>query len=592
VQKLVAILFLALLAFTGFTRWQHLSEEPLIMTDGQGYYAYLPALFIYQDLQFSFVDSINQTYYPEDKRASFILETPTGNVNKYFAGTAVLQTPFFLAGCMFANIVGEPTDGYSWPFQMVVGLAALVYMLLGVYLLGQFLLGIGFKQAAVFLTLLLTLFGTNLLFYSIYEPSMSHAYSFFTISAFLFYVDRASKKDNGLSFCLAALFLGLTVLIRPTNGIIVLAVPVVTSGFTGTWELLKRFFRDKKTALVSVIVLIAIVGLQPLSYLIQTGSPIVWSYGGEGFDFLNPELYNVLFSYRKGLFIYCPALFLSLIGLAIGIVKNKGRFIWLTVFLIVTTWIIASWWMWYYGGSYGHRAFIEYYPFFAIGLAAIFNYCLDFVHPKWLVALVLFFVPIQLIQTYQYNKHIITFDNMTKAKYWNLFLRTGDDLAWYYSGYEGQDSYEGIDSLLIKHDFESDLGWGNESQLINDPIGEGRIAMMTAKDGYGPTLRKPVSEIGFELNNVRITGWVNSDSRYSDISFVCSLEDSTGAGYYWQKKPLRPQFDGTSNWSLATSLFRCGTPRSPTDNFVIYPIKADGSEVLFDDLEISFINAK
>ncbi|MFT5901966.1 MAG: hypothetical protein ACI9LA_001173, partial [Bacteroidia bacterium] len=262
-QKLVAILFLALLAFTGFTRWQHLSEEPLIMTDGQGYYAYLPALFIYQDLQFSFVDSINQTYYPEDKRASFILETPTGNVNKYFAGTAVLQTPFFLAGCMFANIVGEPTDGYSWPFQMVVGLAALVYMLLGVYLLGQFLLGIGFKQAAVFLTLLLALFGTNLLFYSIYEPSMSHAYSFFTISAFLFYVDRASKKDNGLSFCLAALFLGLTVLIRPTNGIIVLAVPVVTSGFTGTWELLKRFFRDKKTALVSVIVLIAIVGLQP-----------------------------------------------------------------------------------------------------------------------------------------------------------------------------------------------------------------------------------------------------------------------------------------------------------------------------------------
>ena len=591
-QKLVAILFLGLLAFTGFTRWQTLSEEPLIMTDGQGYYAYLPALFIYQDLQFSFVDSINQTYYPEEKRASFILETPTGNVNKYFAGTAVLQTPFFLAGCVFANIVGEPIDGYSWPFQMMVGLATLVYMLLGVYLLGQFLLGIGFKQSAVFLTLLLTLFGTSLLFYSIYEPSMSHAYSFFTISAFLFYVDRASKKDNGLSFCLAALFLGLTVLIRPTNGIIVLAVPVITSGFAGTWKLLKRFFRDKKTALVSVIVLIAIVGLQPLFYLIQTGSPIVWSYGGEGFDFLNPELYNVLFSYRKGLFIYCPVLLLSLIGLAIGIVKNKGRFIWLTVFLIVTTWIIASWWMWYYGGSYGHRAFIEYYPFFAIGLAALFNYCLDFVHPKWLVAVGVFFVPIQLIQTYQYNKHIITFDNMTKAKYWNLFLRTGDDLAWYYSGYEGQDSYEGIDSLLVKHDFESDLGWGNENQLVDDPIGEGRIAMMTAKDGYGPILRKPVSEIGFELNNVRITGWVNSDSRYSDISFVCSLEDSTGAGYYWQKKPLRPQFDGTGNWRLATSLFRCGTPRRPTDNFVIYPIKADGSEVLFDDLEISFISAK
>ena len=591
-QKLVAILFLGLLAFTGFTRWQNLSEEPLIMTDGQGYYAYLPATFIYQDLQFSFVDSINEAYYPEGKRAKFILETPTGNVNKYFAGTAVLQTPFFLAGCALAAVLGEPIDGYSWPFQGMVGLAALTYMVLGLLLLGWFLLGLGYNSKAVGITLILTLFGTNLLFYSVYEPSMSHAFSFFTVSALLFFVQKAYKSGTNASFIWAALFLGLTTLIRPTNGIIVLAVPVVTAGFGGTKQLLERFFSNKLVAILSVLVGTAIVFIQPFSYLVQTGSPMVWSYGGEGFDFRNPELYNVLFSYRKGLFVYCPVLLLSLVGLLVGIFKEKSRFLWLFFLLCIVVWIISSWWMWYYGGSYGHRAFIEYYPFFAIAIAALFNFGIGPVKATWLMILGLAFIPIQLIQTYQYNKHIITFDNMTKAKYWNLFLRTGDDLSWYYSGYEGQDSYQGIDSLVIKHQFESELDWGNENQITNDPIGEGRIAKMSKEDGYGPTLRMPVSEIGIDLNNIRITGWVNSDSRNSDIAFVCSLEDSLGAGYYWQRKPLRPQFDGAGNWSLATSLFRCGIPRNPTDNVVVYPMKTDGSEVLFDDLEISFIKAK
>ena len=340
-QKLVAILFLGLLAFTGFTRWQNLSEEPLIMTDGQGYYAYLPATFIYQDLQFSFIDSINKTYYPEDKRAKFILETPTGNVNKYFAGTAVLQTPFFLAGCALAAVLKEPIDGYSWPFQMMVGLAALTYMALGLLLLGWFLLGFQYGARAVGFSLVLTLFGTNLLFYSIYEPSMSHAFSFFTVSAFLFFVQKAYKSGTNASFVCAALFLGLTTLIRPTNGIIILGLPVVTSSFAGTKQLVGRFFGNKLLAIVSILVAAAIVFIQPLSYLVQTGSPIVWSYGGEGFDFRNPELYNVLFSYRKGVFIYCPVLALAVVGLVVGGAKEKSRFLWLSFLLFIVVWIIA-----------------------------------------------------------------------------------------------------------------------------------------------------------------------------------------------------------------------------------------------------------
>jgi hypothetical protein len=132
-KKLISVIFLGLICFAGLTRWQNISEEPLIMTDGQGYYAYLPAAFLYQDLQFSFVDSLKQTYYKEGKRAKFIIETPDGNVNKYFAGTAVLEAPFFLVGRCLAALVDAPVDGYSWPFQLGIGLAAIVYLILGLF---------------------------------------------------------------------------------------------------------------------------------------------------------------------------------------------------------------------------------------------------------------------------------------------------------------------------------------------------------------------------------------------------------------------------------------------------------------------------
>ncbi|MDC0303758.1 hypothetical protein OAL15_01980 [Flavobacteriales bacterium] len=562
------------------------------MTDGQGYYAYLPAVFLYQDLQFSFVDSLKQTYYKEGKRAKFIIETPDGNVNKYFAGTAVLEAPFFLVGRCLSAVVDAPVDGYSWPFQLVIGLAAIVYLILGLFFLGRLLYAFGFDEKTVRVTLLFTLFGTNLLYYTVYEPSMSHVFSFFTISLFLFALERAHHTTIRKWFFLTAIALGLTILIRPTNGIIVLGLPIVTGGLAGTVRLFKHLFSDVKMLLCAALIVLILAGLQPLSYFAQTGSPIVWSYEGEGFNFLNPEFYNVLFSYRKGLFIYCPILLLALLGVAVGIFKNRGRYAWLAIYLFVSTWIISSWWMWYYGGSYGHRAFIEHYPFFAIGLAALIMHGLSAIKPWVFMTISMVLILLQGIQTYQFNKHIITFDNMTKTKYWNLFLRTGDDLAWYYSGYEGQDSYVGVDSLVVKHDFETERGWGNEHQIIENPTSQGLAAKMTSGDGYGPTFRKPVSEINIALNNVRIKTRVNSNSRNSNVALVCSLEDSAGNSYFWQRYPLRPQFRGAGNWCDASALFRSGAPRDVSDTFVIYPMKTDESSVLLDDFEVSFIQAK
>lgn len=590
---LSVLIAIGLTIFMGLTRWQNLSEDPLIQTDGQGYHAYLPAVFIYHDLQFSFVDSVVPNYYPEGKRANFVVASEAGNVNKYFVGTAIVQAPFFLVGCAISWISGVPVDGYSWPFQFMSGIAAIVSLCLGVWFLGKLLLGLGFNRLVTNTTLVFIAFGTNLLYYTLYEPSMSHVYSFFTVSAFLFYGWKALTLQHGKSLMLAAAALALTVLVRPVNALVILGIPAITSGLFGLLSSFEAFLKEKKSLLAAVVISLVIVLIQPLIYFLQTGAPFVWSYQEEGFNFLSPELYNVLFSYRKGLFVYCPILLLAVLGMFSGLMKEKARYAWLVVALSVASWVIASWWMWYYGGCYGHRAFIEYYPLFAIGLAYLLQRGWWVFGPRLFALLGVALIGVQLVQTYQYKVNIIPFDNMTKTRYWNLFLRTGVDLQWYYLADAGQDEYVGIDSLLISYNLESEEGLGNEGQRTNEVAYQGEYgAVMNSEEMYGLTVRKQVSELSASPNVVRVSAMVNANSSTTDLSFVCALEDSSGASYFWKSRPLRVQFDGRNEWSQVTAVFKCGFPRDSTDRFTIYPMKSDGAIIYFDDLEVSFVQAR
>lgn len=586
------LLALALTAFVGQTRWQSISEAPLVQSDGQGYYAYLPAAFIYNDLAFNFVDSISETYYPGGKKAEYVFETPTGKVNKYFVGTAIMQAPFFLAGHVYAVFNNAKADGYSVPYQKAIGFSAIFYLCLGCWFLLGFLQGSGFNRTASYLATLFGVFATNLLYYSLFEPSMSHVYSFCTVAGFLYFsqLAMAGKKAGYLA---AALAFGLTALIRPTNGVVLLTLPMVAGGTFNFLTAMENLFKDRKTLFGSLLLVVLIVSIQPLVYLVQTGSPVVWSYNQEGFNFLSPEIFNVLFSYRKGLFVFSPILFVSLFGIAAGLKRRREEFTWLLVFLGATTWVISSWWMWFYGGSFGHRAFIEYIPFFAVGLAYLLQYGWGLIRPVLVVILCLLLTGISLIQTYQYETNILPFDGLTKERYWNLFLRTGEDLAWYYPSYQGANTYVGIDSTLIVHNMEQEKGWGNEQQLTNDKwYGGNRSSKMSSTDQYGVTLRITAKEIVSGTNVVRVSAWVWSDNGSTNLSFVCSREDSLGTGSYWKKHPLRPQFRGQDKWSKVSALFPCGPAHNESDKFVVYPLKSDDATVFIDDLEVSFIYAR
>jgi hypothetical protein len=123
----------------------HDPYDRLIINDGKGYYAYLPALFIYQDLEYGFVEYYESKYYPSDADPSYFkefrFEFRGETVNKTFSGIAVLMLPFFLIAHVLALLFGE-ADGYSMIYQYAIGFSAYFYLLLGLLslknLLGYF----------------------------------------------------------------------------------------------------------------------------------------------------------------------------------------------------------------------------------------------------------------------------------------------------------------------------------------------------------------------------------------------------------------------------------------------------------------------
>ena len=105
-----------------------------IDSDGKGYYAYLPAIFIYDDMTFSFTEEVEMKYYPPDGARRFEFRNDIGEgkkANQYFPGVIVLWLPFFLIAHFLSYITGLETDGYSAIYQYAIVAASFFYLWLG-----------------------------------------------------------------------------------------------------------------------------------------------------------------------------------------------------------------------------------------------------------------------------------------------------------------------------------------------------------------------------------------------------------------------------------------------------------------------------
>jgi hypothetical protein len=333
-----------------------------IWSDAAHYYVYMPASFIYH------WDVYRFPYQVEKKFAGFLLNNKTGKVEiKTTCGIAILQTPFFLAAHAIALTFGLPTDGFSFYYQLLMMIGAVFYYTLALFFLKRFL-DHYLPVTINILTILLITFTTQAYFYAYQSILMSHIYSFFLFSLFLYLLKRfldSEKKPWGL-YLLLCLDIALAVLVRPTNIIIILWFAFLdTTSLKGFFQRILFFIHPLRILLLAAIQFLVMVP-QFMYWKYLTGHYIYYSYPGETFFWAHPQIIKEWISPLNGLFPYHPVFIFFVIGMFIMIRKRKINGIFTLAFFLLVSYVISSWHCWYYGGSFGARPFTEYIPFMAL----------------------------------------------------------------------------------------------------------------------------------------------------------------------------------------------------------------------------------
>lgn len=396
---------------------------PPIRSDGFSYYVYLPSWFLYGDPTLTAVaDDCCGGEFPE---FSAIIRWPgTGRwMNAHPIGVAVMQIPLFLAAHALTRWTNLSPDGFSLYYQHAAGLSGTLWIVAGLWVLAG-LLRRHFTAGVTTVTLMALLFGTNLYHYATFDPSYSHPYSFFLVAALLDLTERWHTTCAWRETILLGLVSGLIVLTRHTNILLLLTIPLYAMHHRGPADGLESHSQRWRALLLMVSIATLVVAPQLSLYYAATGRPIVSPYGALGFNFRSPQLFGVLFSVQKGLFFWSPLLLFAAAGLAVLKGSLRAFLAPAVVVIAIDTYVIASWWDWQFGASYGHRAFIDLFPLFSLGLASFFEWSTEQRGRLVVVATITALaIALSVVQMLQYWNGILPMSDTTWTRYREVFLK-------------------------------------------------------------------------------------------------------------------------------------------------------------------------
>jgi len=425
IKPILAILFL-FIVLNNFL----FAPANIFSWDVFGYYLYLPFTFIYHDLglkDFSVVDGILDKYHNTSTFYQAIAMPEGHYVMKYSMGMSFFYAPFFFIGHVVARVSGFPADGFSLPYQYAILTGGILYTLLGIWALSSLLVRLFSRGISVFVVIII-IFSTNyLLHVTMYgQNAMTHSYLFMTYALILWLTMLWHESHKLQHAVLLGLVCGLTILSRPSE-MVCLIIPALwgVTGIASAREKIRLVSRHKKQLILFALILFSLGLIQMAYWKIYTGKFLFYSYGGnagEGFEFLRPYLFNVLFSFRKGWLVYTPVMLFALAGFYFMYKNNRRVFYALLVYFILNLYVVSSWSSWWYAQSFSQRALIPSYPVMAVGLGYFLTWLKG--QGRWKAlgyGLIACCILLNIFQTIQAHLGVIDGDSMTKAYYFRVF---------------------------------------------------------------------------------------------------------------------------------------------------------------------------
>jgi hypothetical protein len=427
---LSVVLLHELLLFTAFTvaAWQRRSpENPLTLTgerlvicaDGLGYYAWLRSLLIDGDWDF---DNEFDLHNPLGKEVSDGRTVLGRRANPFSVGPACLWAPA-VALTHAARLVGLgtawPADGYSLPYQIAVGVTALLVAaaaLACLYGICRLYTRPGTAALAVaFLT-----FGTTLLNYSAIEVTMGHGSGAAATALFVWYWLKTYGSMRNTRWLAVGALVGLITLMRWQ--LATLALLPAGEWTLAAWRAWRKGAPFQGWARVGCIALAAGAALimfipQMVAWRAVYGSWLV-SPMPLNHNWWRPHLARVLIESDRSLFYWTPLTLLPVLGyvLCLGPI---GRFLaarsipreplaLLFMAFVTQVYLLASITGSgvYLGSAFGFRQLTEAVVLLAPGLALL----LEVTPPRsrrWLIAGCLLVSAWNVLVMAQYHKELL-----------------------------------------------------------------------------------------------------------------------------------------------------------------------------------------
>lgn len=384
-NRLIVVLFavstVAFFSFGSYKNWPYKIES-----DGKYYYHFLVSFWNDCDLDFTNDYRTEQPAWAHSSLDNYEFKNRvspiTGRPATVFTcGLAILWLPFFTFA-QFLLFIGSwvgfsVPEGGAWSLfhQYTVMYSAVLFTCWGLYLLariGMRWIGVNSGQA-----ILMVLFSSPLFYYAIFEPSLSHAYDFFSLCLILWVMAEYRSDRHWQRYVYVGAALALHFLIRTQNLITILIFMGVLVKY---WEI--RVRSDWRG--IGVMLGVLFLGVLPTfiinKYIFGAYSvvPQTAAFGERFLDLTRPHFFSVLFSLRNGLFSHHPFLLLGLWGYTMRLLNSwrsdqseKWVYAGLGAAFLAQVYINSSVLDWWAGHSFGQRRLVSMLPLFALGFLEV-----------------------------------------------------------------------------------------------------------------------------------------------------------------------------------------------------------------------------
>lgn len=492
-----------------------------VMNDAMGYYSYLPAVFVYQDLTYNFIYEPWKKHYPEiaheEPKDMFAVKFKGKQVNKYPPGVAYFQSPFFILGHLTAKITGKDADGYSNIYMYFMCIGAIFWQYVFLRILSKIFEFYRINKTSFVITSLLLCFGTNIWFYTQHFGTYSHLYTLLSISLFYYGGIRffSAETENNKAYYFAIMLIGfsLALITRNINVIALLLLPCM--GFN--WRKIADYLTvlKNKKAIAGLLVSGILIFSMFLLWKLQSGYWFVDSYPDEHFYWSKPQIFKSLFSAHKGWFTYTPIALVGLFGLRYASKKLALNFL---LVLTLVIYITSSWWCWDYGTAFSMRAYIDWYLFVAIGLGFLFHHIQQKPNLFYSILIICTLLSaVNLLQSSQFMRGIISGHSQGIEYTLRNFFRLRPKMQYIIS--------KNVTEETVRN--ENNFN-GNSQQPFTEvseasPFSKG-IKMNMLKEKNGKI-----------FNHVRFGAEVNAEDLMNDAFLCASITNAKDSTLYWHQ---------------------------------------------------------